>query len=519
MTDAARPSLSPERPPTAWTLLLPLALAKLVAHLLTTGRFGYGFFVDELYFLACAEHLDWGFVDMPPLFPVVTALLRETLGDSLMAVRLVPALAGAALVLLAGLLAREMGGGRRAQALSALAVLVAPAFLVLHSIHTMNAVEALLVTGLFLVLLLLANGGSARLWLVFGLLVGLGLLTKHTMGLWAVGALVGVLLTPRRRDLLTPWPWVGGAVAVALFLPNLLWMVERDFPHLEMLANIRADGRDVSLSPFAFLAQQAVLLHPLAAPLWVVGVAWLLVGKDGRRFRSAGVAYLVVLGLMLVLGGRVYYLFPGYPALLAAGAVAFERLCARRAWRWPAPVYASLLGVTGAALAPFTLPCLPPESYVRYARTLHLDQPRIENHRLGPLPQLHADRFGWPEMAAEVARVYHTLPPTDRAKAGIFGQDFGQAGAIDLYGPELGLPKAISAHLTYFYWGPRGYTGEVLIVLDDDRETLERHFRRVELGGRVRHPWSMPHRQFDVWVCRDPVRPLAELWPRIKDFG
>lgn len=519
MTSAAHPSHSPDRPPTAWTLLLPLALAKLVAHLLTTGRFGYGFFVDELYFLACAEHLDRGFVDMPPLFPAVTALVRLVLGGSLLAVRIVPALAGAALVLLAGLLAREMGGSRRAQALSALAVLVAPAFLLLHSIHTMNALEALLVTGLFLVLLRLANGGSPRLWLAFGLLAGAGLLNKHTMALWAVGAVVGILATPRRRHLATPWPWLGAAVAVALFLPNLVWMVEHDFPHLEMLRNIRADGRDVALSPLAFLTQQVLLLHPLAAPIWAGGLVWLLAGRDGRRYRSAGVAYLVVLGLLLALGGRVYYLFPAYPALLAAGSVALEGLLSRRALRWPVPAYAALLAATGAVLAPFTLPCLPPETYVRYAKALHVDQPRIENHRLGPLPQLHADRFGWPEMAAEVARVYRSLPAPDRERACIFGQNYGQAGAIDLFGPALGLPKAISAHLTYFIWGPRGCTGDVLIVLDDDRETLERYFRKVEPGGRVSHRWSMPYQQFDVWICRDPFRPLAEVWPQIKSFG
>ncbi len=515
---------APAHPAVAWGLVLSLAGAKLLLHLLTTGRFGYGFFVDELYFLACAEHLDWGFVDMPPLFPALTALVRTTLGDSLLAVRLVPALCGAALVLLAGLLAREMGGGRAAQGLAGLTVVVAPVFLVGHSLHTMNALEPLFVAGSAVALVRMASGGSARWWLLLGLTAALGLLNKHTMALFVLAAVAGVLATRERRTLATPWPWVAGALAFALVLPNLLWEIAHGFPHLEQLANIRADGRDVELTAGGFLAQQVLLFHPLAAPLWIGGVAWLLVGREGRRYRALGVAFLVVLGGLLLVHGRVYYAAPAFPPVLAAGAVAFERglqaLAARRpAARLAAPAYAGLLLVSGAVLAPTVLPCLPPETYVRYARALGIDQPRIENHRLGALPQLHADRFGWPEMVAEVARVYRSLPEADRAKAGIFGQDYGQAGAIDLLGPALGLPKALSGHLTYWYWGPRGCTGEVLIVLDDDRETLQRLFRKVELAGHVSHPWSMPHRQFDVWVCRDPRVPLAALWPRVRKLA
>lgn len=522
MSRRASPS-SLSLPATAWGIVLPLSAAKLLLHLLTTGRFGYGFFVDELYFLACAEHLDWGFVDMPPLFPALTALVRATLGDSLLAVRLVPALSGAALVLLAGLLAREMGGGRAAQGLAGLAVLVAPFFLVGHSLHTMNALEPLFVAGSAFALVRMANGGSARWWLLLGLTAALGLLNKHTMALFVVAAVVGVVVTRERRTFATPWPWLAGTLAFALVLPNLVWEVGHSFPHLEQLANIRADGRDVDLTALQFLAQQVLLFHPFAAPLWVGGVAWLLLGREGRRYRAVGVAFVFVLGVLLLVHGRVYYAAPAFPPVLSAGAVAFERglrsLAARRpAARLAGPAYAGLLLVTGAVLAPTVLPCLPPETYVRYARALHVEQPRIETHRLGALPQLHADRFGWPEMVAEVARVHRSLPEAERRKAAIFAQDYGQAGAIDLFGPALGLPKALSGHLTYWYWGPRGYTGEVTIVLDDDRETLERIFRKVELAGRVSHPWSMPHRHFDVWVCRDPRLSLAAIWPLVRKF-
>lgn len=494
-----------------------LAAVKLVAHLLTTGAFGYGFFVDELYFLACAEHLDWGYVDMAPLMPALTAVMRALLGDSLLAVRLLPALAGAGAVLMTGLLARDLGGRRFAVGLAALSVLAAPIFWAYHAYHSMNAFEPLVWTGCAWLLVRVLRDERPRLWLWFGLLAGLGLLTKHTTAVFGLAVVVGLLATADRRQLARRWPWLGGAVALALFLPNLIWMAGHGFPHLELLANIRANGRDVGLSPVAFFGQQILMLNPVVAPVWLAGLATLLLG-GARRFRALGLAFLAFMALMLLTGGRPYYPAPFYPTLLAVGAVALERWAERLGRRWAAPVFAAAVAASGILLAPMFLPCLPPQTLIRYGQLTGIGQPRIENHRLGPLPQLFADRFGWPEMAAEVARVYHALPAHDRERASIFGQNYGQAGAVDLFGPKLGLPKAISGHLTYWLWGPGNATGEVVIVLDDDRETLERHFESVELAGRVEHPYSMPYQHFDVWVCRGPKTPMAELWPLVKSY-
>jgi hypothetical protein len=330
-----------------------------------------------------------------------------------------------------------------------LTVLAAPIFWAYHAYHSMNAFEPLVWTGCTWLLVRLLRDDRPRLWLAFGLLAGLGLLTKHTTALFGVSVLIGLVATHDRRQL--------------------------------------------------------------------AGLASLLTG-GGRRFRALGIAFLAFMVLLLISGGRVYYPAPFYPTLLAFGAVAVDRWLARFARPWPAPACAGAIAASGLALAPMFLPCLPPETLIRYSRLTGVGQPRIENHRLGPLPQLFADRFGWPEMAAEVARVYHALPPEDRERAAIFGQNYGQAGAVDLFGPELGLPKAISGHLAYWMWGPRGATGEVVIVLDDDRETLERYFDSVELAGRVEHPYSMPYQHFDVWVCRGLKVPMAELWPLVKAY-
>jgi hypothetical protein len=501
-----------------------VALVKLLLHLATTGLFGYSFFVDELYFLACSEHLAWGFVDMPPLFPAITALIRAVLGDSLFAVRLLPALSGAALVAMTGLMARGLGGRRFAQGMAALAVLTAPLWMLMSSIHTMNALDQIFWTGAaWLVIRILRDDrdGWPQGWLWLGVVCGLGMLNKHTMAFFGVALVAGLVLTPARRAFRSRWLWLGGLAAFLIYSPNLIWDVQHHFPHFEMLANIKANGRDVHLNPLQFMLQQVTLFNPLAFPLWLGGLVWLLGGREGHRYRVLGIAWLALMLEMFALDGRPYYPAPAYPMLFAAGGVAIERWLEARTsqgWRLVKPAYAAVLALSGAILAPIFVPMLPPETLIRYSQAIHLSQPRIETHRMGPLPQLMADRFGWREMATEVARIYHSLPPADQARAAIFGQNYGQAGAIDHFGPALGLPKAISGHLTYFLWGPRGYTGDVMIVMDDNRETLAKLFDHVELAGHVDHPYSMPYQHFDVYVCRGPHGPLAAWWPRVKSW-
>ncbi len=509
--------------PSGWlggpAIVACLAAVKLLLHLATAAN--YGLFTDELYFLACGEHLAWGYVDMPPLTAFQAWLARALLGDSLYAIHLFPALAGAGIVLLIGALARELGGRRYSQGLAALAAVVAPSWLWVHSYLSMNSAEPLLVAGCAVALVRMINTGQTKLWLVFGTLAGLGMLNKHTMLLFGFALVVSLLLTAERRLMWSWWFVPGGMIALVIFLPNLIWMWQHHFPHLEVLANIRKNQRNVSLSPFAFMGQQILYMHPAALPIWLAGLWYFLAGNDGRRFRALGFAYLVVLGILLVTNGRTYYLLPAYPMLIAGGAIAIENWLSRSAFRWLRPAYVGLIVMTGALLAPITLPALPPEIYVRYTRTIGLSQPRIENRRASALPQLFADRFGWPEMAQAVAVAYQAIPAPEREKAAIFGQDYGQAGAIDFYGPRLGLPKALSGHLTYWYWGPRGYTGDILLVMGDRREVLETKFEKVEQVGTVGHPYAMASQHWELFLCRGPKgwKNLEEIWPRLKNWN
>jgi hypothetical protein len=498
-----------------------IALAKLALHLAAATV--YGFFIDELYFLACGEHLAWGYVDFPPLTAAQAWLARHLFGDSAYAIRLFPALAGAGLVVLTGAMARRLGGGRFAQALAALCVLVAPVYLAFSTYLSMNPVEALLWAGCAFVVLRLVQTGDTRLWLVFGLLSGLGLLNKHTMLVYGFAVVVGLALTPHRRLLATPWLVAGGLLALAIAAPNLLWEWRHGFPHAELLRNIERNGRDGAVGFLAFWSFELLFLNPVAAPVWIVGLAGLLRARSLRAARPLGWAYVVTIGCLFATtpgSHKTYYAASAYPILIAAGAVLLERASTSRAGRRGRLAYASALVLAGVAVAPTVVPLLPPELYLRYARATGIGQPKLERRATNAMPQMFADRFGWPEMAATVARVYHALPPDERARTGIFANDFGQAGAVDFYGPKLGLPKAISGHLTYWYWGPRGYTGDSLIVLGERREELEREFETVEALAEVGHPYAMRQEHFTVFLCRRPRGwTLPEIWPKVRNWN
>lgn len=502
-----------------WSRRLPAGvlaalLGKLLVQLYAAPRYGY--FVDELYYLACSRHLDWGYVDQPPLIAVVVAAVRVLLGQSLVAIRLIPLCAGVLEVGLAALLACEMGGGAFAQSLAALGVLAAPAILGIDSFASMNALEPLFWMGCAWLLIRALRSGGARWWLALGALAGLGLENKHSMLIFGTGIVAGLLLTDARRELRSRGPWLAMGLALVIFLPNLLWNIAHHFPFLEIQANIRRNGRDVALGPLAFFGQEALTMNPLALPLWVGGLVFFFT-VAGRRYRALGWAWIFTALTIITLSPRIYYLYPAFPLVFAAGAVFWEqRLTGKATWlrfAWP-----TLIVLSGALLAPLALPLFAPETLVRYTKMLGVEQPRIENHRLGPLPQIFADQFGWEDMAATVAGVYNALPPEVRARTVVFGQNYGQAGAIDLFGPKYGLPPAISGHQNYFLWGPRGYTGESMIVMDDNEPRLRELFTGVRKAAHVYHPYSMPYQHFDVYYCTGAKVPFTALWPRLKKW-
>lgn len=501
---------------TTAALLGSIAAIKLVVHLFTGPHYGY--FRDELYYFACGDHLAWGYVDQPPLIALIAKVTRWLAGDSLPAIRLLPAFAGAGTVLLTGWIARELGGGRFAQFLAAAAVLLAPGFLAIDSFLSMNAFEPLFWMGCAYVLIRIIKTGNQKLWLWFGLLAGLGLENKHSMLIFGFGLVAGLLLTRQRTLLRSPWFWASGLVAFLLFLPNLLWNIQHHFPFLELQANIRRSGRDVSLTPWSFFGQEILAMLPLSLPIWVAGLWYYFFTEKGKPFRALGWAWLITALTILILNPRVYYLWPAFPVLLAAGGVVCESWLDRPHLGWLKFAYPALMSALAILFAPFVIPVLPPETYIRYSKALHYQPPKIETHQPAPLPQVFADQFGWEEMVATVARAYSSLPADVRTKTAIFGQNYGEAGAIDLFGPKYGLPKAISGHQNYFFWGPRSYTGGSMLVLNDRKAVLQKLFDQVEEVATVYHPYSMPYEHYDVFYCRGLKQPLQELWPKLKNW-
>ena len=497
-----------------------LVFAKLAVHLVCANRYGY--FRDELYFLDLGRHLDWGYVDTAPLIGLY-ARVALLLGGSLPVLRTIAAAAGAARVVLTMSLAREMGGRRFAQGLAGLLVLAAPIYLGDDSILTMNGFESLFWMGCALCVVRILRTGDSRLWVGFGALAGLGLENKHSTLFFGGAVLVGLLATRARRELASPWIWMGGAVALLIFLPNVIWQIRHHFPTLEDLRNVQRSGKNVVLSPLEFVAQQILLLHPLLLPFWVLGLWSLLFGRLAR-LRLLGITYLTLLAVMIVLKAKNYYLAPIYPSLFAAGAVCVEAWLERwdrtRGRLWPRAALAAYVAAAGVLVVPAILPILPPEKLLAYERRLGLVPPKTEVRHDGPLEQRLGDQFGWPELAADVARIYRSLPPEERARTGIFASNYGEAGALNLFGPADGLPAPICAHQNHYFWGPPRSEPENLIWLQWGRRGVEDHCRSVEKAGEHFHPWGMAEENRPIYLCRGLKRPLAEYWePDFKHWN
>lgn len=473
----------------------------------------YGFFRDELYYMACGRHLAWGYVDQPPLVAAIAWISHRVFGNSLAAIRVFPALAGAAAVCLTGLFARELGGSRFAQFLAATAVLVAPACLAFTGFYSMNAFEPLFWLGCAWVAVRIARGRSSRLWILFGAIAGVGIENKHTMIVFGFALLCGLILSGQARLLKSRWFWLGGGVAFLIFLPNLVWEIAHGFPQIEVVRNAQK-FKNEQIGPGVFLFDQALFVQPLTYVLCLMGMAWVFLEREGKRFAFLVWTYAVILVVFIALDGKSYYVVPVYPVMIALGAVAFARWVRKPAFRG---AFVALVLIGGLIALPLGLPILPVNVFLRYLKVVPYGTVKTERDATVALPQLYADMFGWKNLAEQVAAVYNALPANERPGCAIAAGNYGEAGAIDYYGPALGLPAAISGHNSYYDWGPRNYTGECVILFGERSGELSQYFREVQRVGTVSNPHGMPsERNVPIYLCHKPVEPLAELWPHFR---
>jgi 4-amino-4-deoxy-L-arabinose transferase-like glycosyltransferase len=494
---------SVERPtvtlPRADILILGgLGLAKLAIQAATSGN--YGFHRDELYYLASARHPALGYVDFPPVTPMLARLSLDLFGPSVFWLRMFPALAGAVIVIVAGLIAAELGGSRFARVLAAGAVLTSTVFLGANWLFQTVSFDQLAWTvALFLAGRMLRTG-DPRHWLAIGATLGVGLETKYTILALCLGLAIG-LLACRRRDLVTPWPWLGAVIALLLLAPNLWWQATHGWLSLRFIL-FHPVAQSADFSPLAVLAGQFVLAGPLAVPLWIAGWVRLL---RGREVRFLGVTALVAF-LVFTLTGKDYYAAPLYPLLFAAGAVTAESLA--RSAGWLRPVVAVALMLDAVLLAPFAIPLVPPARLHQY----HLDTANKD----------FAATVGWPEVAAQVAAVYDSLPPDERTHAVILAGNFGEAGAVDLYGPSLGLPAAICPEMTYWLWKPAHVDDSTVIVVGATAGEVAWAFGDVQVAAPVRIPYGVQNQSEvgrDILIARRPRVSLDEVWPRLLNLN
>ncbi|MET0396423.1 MAG: glycosyltransferase family 39 protein [Longimicrobiaceae bacterium] len=504
----------PARPPFAAGVVLALAALALALHVAVNLWTPYGVHRDEFLYMAMGERLRLWSMDFPPLIALVSLFQRGLFGDSLAAIRLVPALAGAALVALAAAIARELGGGRFAQGLAALAVLASPLFLRAANLFQPVVLDQLWWTLGLLALVALCRTGSPRAWIGLGAACGLGLLTKFSILFFGLAVLLAVLATPHRRALRTPWPWAALLTALLLGAPSIVGQLRLGFPVAGQMSDLQ-ETQLAHVGPAEFVLGQ-LLLGP-AFGLALLGAGALLAARALRPFRLVGWSCVVAFAILLLLRGKPYYLGPVYPALFAAGAARLEPLGGRAAGpaaRWGA--VALVLGY-GLLVLPMGVPVLAPARMAAYTARLGADEAnRTNTGAVERLPQDYADMLGWPEQAAAVARVYHALPPAERARAVVLAGNYGEAGALDFHGARLGLPPAVSAAGSYWFFGPGELPGEVVVAVGVPEEDLRRAFRAVRPAARVASPWSVEEeRDVAVLVAEGPQRTLQEVWSEL----
>ena len=504
-----------------WPWVYGIAFGYFALHLITSTRYGY--FRDALYYLACSEHLAFGYVDQPPLIALVGWFNRHTIGTSLPALLFWPALAGASRIVLTAAFARELGARRFGTVLAAVLAATPGVWWVIDHQFAMNAFEPLLWGGLAYVLLRLIKTGNTKLWLAFGAIAGVGLLTKYSIVFFASALILGVLLTRQRKVLFTPWIVAGGAIAFLIFLPNLIWNIQNNWPFLELMRNIRETGKDVVLSPGMYLVQQILMMNPASFPFWFGGLLFYFFSHDTKNYRAFGWTFVIAIALFLITHGKDYYSAPAYVIVLAAGAVAAERLfekSARHRWRTllrTACFVWLMLGVL--PLLPLVLPVLPIETFLRYQSRLPFEVPKTETSFVGEtLPQYYADEFPWPGLVAEVARVYHSLTPEEQKRAAIYGTNYGQAAAVDFFGPQYGLPKAISGHQNYYLWGPRHYTGDIVILMGEEESEAREHFESVTVAATLNNPYAYRYENRPILLCRGLKWDLQSEWSKVKNW-
>jgi hypothetical protein len=502
------------------TLVILLgAFAKFAAHILTGTSYGY--MSDELYTIALSKHLAFGYVDVPPLAPLIMAAGRLLFGESLLAIHILPALAGAGTLVFACLIAREFGGKTFAVGLTALGFLIVPVWLTFDSVFTYDCIDQLVLAAFLFTLVRYLRTGDRRLWILLGTLAGIACLTKMTLPILGPGFLIALLISKHRKDLLSPWPWLGGLVFLFLLSPYVLWEAANHWATLTYWSNYGSQ-RLYEATWQEYFANVFFSMNPVLLPLIAIGLYRIFRRLGGRNYYFLGIMFLLSLAVDYLLHARTWMLAEMFLPLLAAGSVCLEEIADGRRWGAilrPAAVVAALAG--GILVAPANLPIVPVKDLPAYAQNFEFLYRPIRNF-IGTsteYPEYFSLRFGWEDLVREVAKVYDDLPPQDRRTAGIYANWYAPAAAIDLLGPAYGLPPAVSGHLTYYLWGPGESSWDVMIIVTRKTNDMAPFFETCERKAAVHNDYSAASfNQLSIFVCRDPKVSPQAIWGSVEEY-
>ena len=500
--------------------LAAIGLVYFAAQLITGGN--YNIFRDEYYYIDCAKHLAFGYVDHPPFSIVTLAAWNAVFGDSEFSIRIIPALLGAAMVVMGGMIAASMGGGKNAQIISALSVLCSPVLLGLGGIYSMNSFDLLFWAALFYVLIKIINTDNEKLWIWFGVIAGLGLMNKISVGYFGAGLVIAMLFTKERKWFKNKYFWLGGLTALVIFSPYIIWNFQNDFATLEFIRNA-AKYKNAQIGFLGFLKEQILQMNPLNAVIWITGLIALLVSSKLGKYRVIAITFIIVFLILVLNNGKPYYLAAAFISLIPAGSIAFTEFFQNRKLKFLIPVFGVLLFATSLILSPMALPVLSPDKLVEHMDRLGLMPANAEKSNLGLLPQFFADRFGWEELAKEMSRVYNTMSDDEKKKTALVVGNYGEAGSLNYYAKKYGLPFVYCAHNSCWFWGrEHGFEGlENVIILGGKREDHLEQFEDVQEAGKVSTPYVMPFEDnLKIFIARRLRKgiDLNEVWKKEKEF-
>lgn len=496
----------------------------ILLHLYTNAFASYGIFRDEYYYLACSERLAAGYVDQPPLSIFILAFSRIIFGESLFAIRLLPALLSGAALFITGLITFEIGGNKFGVFLACLTFLFTPIFVGFYSIYQMNAFDLIFWSLGYFIVIRIIKADNQKLWIWLGIVIGFGLLNKISMGWFASGLFIGLILTKHRTKLKTIYPWLAFAIALLLFSPFIIWNITHDFAHLEFIRN--ATLRKYSgMTPIGFILGLIPIFNPAAIVIWIPGIFFFFINKDAQKYKLPAIIFIITFLILIINGhSKSEYLAAAFPIILAGGSVWIQKAVDKKIFKWVKYALPALITIFGIIVIPYALPILPVKSFINFEKVTGFQPKSSESKKLIELPQFYADMFGWEKLAKTMSQVYETIPDSEKNNTIIYVSNYGEAGAIEYYSKKYSLPKVICPHNNYWYWGKSEINNNInnvknIISLGGSKQDYLKVSNQIDSAAVFKCQYCMPYENNQkIFILHNIFGPLKEIWQRNKNF-